>query len=194
MLRLQTIVSREVAGGQTAVVSVVSLHAGTKVNIIPDTAELEISVRTYDEVVRAHVLAAIDRIVRAEAAASNAPREPEVVRLDSFPAVVNDPQACTRTATALASVPAMLIDPGPVTGSEDVGVFAIEAEAPCTYWILGGAAPELFAGASTPEELLAVMAGLPSNHLARVRPDYRAHHRHRGSRPSRSCQEWLARA
>ena len=164
VLRLQTIVSREVAGSETAVVSVGTLHAGTKVNIIPDTAVLEINVRTYDERVREHVLAAIERIVRAEAAASNAPREPEVVLLDSFPALINDPAASTRTAAALRAVRAMVIDPGPVTGSEDVGVFALEAGVPCVYWILGGADPAPFAGASTPEELLAVMGGIPSNH------------------------------
>ncbi len=164
VLRLQTIVSREVAGGETAVVSVGTLHAGTKVNIIPDTAVLEINVRTYDERVRAHVLAAIERIVRAEASASNAPREPEVLLLDSFPALVNDPQASARTAEALRTLPVMLIDPGPVTGSEDVGVFALEAGVPCVYWILGGADPAPFAGASTPEEVIAVMGGIPSNH------------------------------
>ena len=77
VMRLQTIVSRELAGSDTAVVSIGTLHAGTKVNIIPDTAELEINVRTYDVAVREHILAAIERIVRAEATASNAPRPPD---------------------------------------------------------------------------------------------------------------------
>jgi hippurate hydrolase len=73
---------------------------------------------------------------------------------------------------ALAGVvgEAAVIDPGPVTGSEDVGVFALTAEAPCVFWILGGADPALFAGAATAQELLAVMAGVPSNHSPQYAP------------------------
>lgn len=165
VLRLQTIVSREVAGGDTAVVSVGTLHAGTKANIIPDSAVLEVNVRTYESSVRDVVLAAIERIVRAEAAASNAPRDPEVVLLDSFPALNNDAAGSARTAAALSTVVGeRLIDPGPVTGSEDVGVFALEAGVPCVYWLLGGADPSLFAEVGDPQGMAAVMAGLPSNH------------------------------
>jgi hippurate hydrolase len=169
VMRLQTVVSREVAGGDTAVVTVGTLHAGTKANIIPETSVLEINVRTYDRPVRAQVLAAIERIVRAEALASNAPREPEVVVLESFPVLVNDPEASARTAHALRAV-GMLIDPGPVTGSEDVGAFATEADAPCVYWILGGADPVPFAAARTREDLLAVMSGIASNHSPEYAP------------------------
>jgi amidohydrolase len=70
VLRLQTIAARELAGGEMAVVTVGALRAGTKENVIPDEAELLVSVRTIDPGVRDRVLAAIDRIVRAEAAAS----------------------------------------------------------------------------------------------------------------------------
>ena len=76
VLRLQTIVSREVAPADSVVVTVGSLHAGSKENIIPDRAELKINIRTFDPDVRARVLAAVDRIVRAEAAAAGAPAEP----------------------------------------------------------------------------------------------------------------------
>ncbi|MGC3992622.1 MAG: amidohydrolase [Propionicimonas sp.] len=167
VLRLQTVVSREVAGGETAVVTVGTLHAGTKVNIIPDTAELQVNVRTYDDRVRTRVLDAIARIVKAEAAASGAPREPTVEHPDHFPLLFNDPDGCARTIPALASVvggPRRVIDPGPVTGSEDVGELAKAAGAPCVYWILGGADPTPFGGATTPEEMLAVMGTIPSNH------------------------------
>ena len=171
VLRLQTIVAREVGGDETAVVSVGTLHAGTKVNIIPDAAELEINVRTYDPAVRERVLAAIERIVRAEAAASAAPREPEILHVDSFPALHNDPEGSVRTVAALRTVVGeRVIDPGPVTGSEDVGVFAVEAGVPCVYWILGGADPSLFAGASTPQQVLQVMGGIPSNHSSGFAP------------------------
>ena len=76
VMRLQTVVSREVAGTDTAVVTVGAMRAGTKENIIPDEAELLLSIRTFDPLVRDRVLAAIARIVRAEAAASGASRDP----------------------------------------------------------------------------------------------------------------------
>lgn len=166
VLRLQTIVAREVGGTETAVVTVGTLHAGTKVNIIPDEAELQVNVRTYDPAVRERVLAAIERIVRAEAAASDAPRQPLVELTDTFPFLYNDPDGCVRTAVALRTVvgDAGVIDPGPVTGSEDVGILAVAAGVPCVYWILGGADPVLFAGAATPAALTTAMAGVPSNH------------------------------
>src|SRR6185295_6456573 len=78
VMRLQTIVSREVAATESAVVTVGALQAGTKENVIPDEAIIKLNVRTFDEGVRKRVLAAIERIVKAEAAASGAPREPEI--------------------------------------------------------------------------------------------------------------------
>src|SRR5690242_16190085 len=75
VLRLQTIVSREVAASEAAVVTVGALQAGTKDNVIPDEALLKLNVRTFDEGVRSRVLDAIERIVTAEAAAG-APRPP----------------------------------------------------------------------------------------------------------------------
>jgi hippurate hydrolase len=172
VLRLQTIVSRELAASDTAVVTIGTLHAGTKINIIPDLAVLEINVRTYDNAVREHILAAIERIVIAEAAASNAPRPPIVELVDSFPFLYNDLAGSERTAAVLRGVlgDGAVIDPGPVTGSEDVGVFALTADVPCVFWILGGADPALFAGATTAKELLTVMAGIPSNHSPQYAP------------------------
>jgi hippurate hydrolase len=172
VMRLQTIVSRELAGSDTAVVSIGTLHAGTKVNIIPDTAELEINVRTYDVAVRERILAAIERIVHAEASASNAPKPPSVELVDSFPFLYNDLEGSARTTAVLRGVfgDGAVIDPGPVTGSEDVGVFALTADVPCVFWILGGADPALFAGATTAKELLTIMAGVPSNHSPKYAP------------------------
>ena len=172
VMRLQTLVSREVAGTETAVVTVGAINAGTKANIIPDDAELLINIRSYDEAVRTHLLEAIDRVVRAEADASRAPRPPDIEVFESAPAVVNDPDAVTRTRGALESVvgAGRLVDPGAVTGSEDVGVLAAAAGAPLVYWLLGGADPAAFAGATTPEQLLRVVAGLPSNHSPQFAP------------------------
>ncbi|HEV2637947.1 MAG TPA: amidohydrolase [Actinocrinis sp.] len=164
VLRLQTIVSRELAAGESAVVTVSSIRAGSAGNVIPDEAELLVSVRTFAAGVRTRILAAIERIVRAEAAASDAPRPPKIENTASFPAVVNDPAAADRTRPALLTVSPLVIDPGPVTGNEDVGVLADAAGAPCVYWLLGGADPAAFDGATTMAELTERVRALPSNH------------------------------
>jgi amidohydrolase len=98
--RLQTIVSRELAATEAAVVTVGSLQAGTKENVIPDEAVIKLNVRSFDEGVRKRVLAAIERIVRAEAAASGAPKPPEITPLDRYSLVVNDPAASRRVVGA----------------------------------------------------------------------------------------------
>jgi amidohydrolase len=172
VMRLQGIVSREVAGTDAAVVTVGAIRAGTKENIIPDDAELLLSTRTYDDGVRDRILAAIERIVRAEAAASGAPREPEVTHIGSFPPVVNDPEACARTRPGFDAEfgPGRVFDPGLVTASEDVGLLARAAGAPCVFWLLGGADPAAFAGASTFADIESVVRGLPSNHSPRYAP------------------------
>jgi hippurate hydrolase len=161
---VQTIVSREVPAGETAVVTIGTLHAGTAVNIIPDRAELGFSIRTFSSDVRDQVLAAIERIARGEAATAGAPRPPDVELVESFPAVINDEAACARTRPALQSASPIVVDPGPVTGSEDVGLLASAAGAPCVYWLLGGADPAGFAGAATVSEIAARSMDLPSNH------------------------------
>ena len=78
VLRLQTIVSRETAASASAVVTVGTLKAGTKENVIAEEAVLGLSVRTLDDELRTRTLAAIQRIVEAEAQASGAPRPPEI--------------------------------------------------------------------------------------------------------------------
>ncbi len=166
VMRLQTVVSREVAGTDTAVVTVGALRAGTKENIIPDEAELLISVRSFEPLVRDRVLGAIERIVRAEATASGATRDPQVVLDDGFPAVVNDLAACARIRPAFEALlgPDRVVDPGLVTGSEDVGLLASGSGAPCVFWLLGGADPEPFRGVMSAADMAVVVAEQPSNH------------------------------
>lgn len=163
VMRLQTVVAREVAPSDFAVVTVGKLTAGTKSNIIPDDAELHVNVRSYDDHVRQRVLAAIERIVRAEAAASGATRDPEVDHYESLDAVVNDAEAVARTRPALEAA-AIVIDPGPIPGSEDVGWFATAANAPCVYWALGGADPAHFEGLTAMADFVRVIGSLPGNH------------------------------
>ncbi|MFE0174071.1 amidohydrolase [Streptomyces sp. NPDC059002] len=165
VMRLQTIVSREIAGGETAVVTVGSLRAGTKDNIIPDEAELQINIRTYTPEVRTRVLAAVERIVKGEAITAGAEREPEITEIDAFPVLDNDAAAVERTVAALGAVIGAdrIIDPGPVTGSEDVGYFATSAERriPLCYWLFGGVDPAEVAAA---QKAGTFERDIPSNH------------------------------
>ncbi|GAB3801789.1 amidohydrolase [Humibacter antri] len=169
VLRLQTIVSREVAGGQTAVVTVGTMHAGTKVNIIPPDATLGINIRTYDTAVRDRVVASVRRIAEAEAAASGAERDPDVTVTDSFPLLHNDEEATARTMDAFRAAlgAERVLDPGAVTGSEDVGALATAAQAPIVYWLLGGMDPRLFTTALANGT---TDADVPSNHSPHFAP------------------------
>jgi amidohydrolase len=195
VLRLQGIVAREVAATDMAVVTVGALRAGTRNNVIPDEAELLLSVRTIRPAVRDKVLKAIDRIVRAEALASGATREPLVELTESAPAVTNDAAAAERARGALTAVvgAGLVIDPGLVTGSEDVGVLAAAAGAPIVYWLLGGADPAAFAGASSREDVIRIVEGLPSNHSPRYAPVEDPTIRIGVSALSAAAREWLAR-
>jgi amidohydrolase len=164
--RLHAIVSRELPAADAAVVTVGALHAGTVPNVIPDQAELLLSVRSFNPTVRDKVLKAIERIVTAEAAASGAPAAPEITALGAFPVVVNDAAACAKVSDAFAAGigPGLVLDPGPVTGSEDVGLLATASGAPCAYWLLGSADPAYFAGVTSLADAKAIVATLPSNH------------------------------
>jgi len=172
VLRLQTIVSRETAAAEAAVVTVGMISAGTNNNVIPDEAVLRLNVRTRDAAVRGRTLAAIDRIVRAEAQASGAPRPPDIDHTDYFPALRNDESATARTREVFIDWlgEAAVIDPGPQTGSEDVGVLAESAGVPCCFWFLGGADPALFASITSVEEAVEVIRGMPSNHSPQYAP------------------------
>ena len=144
VVRLQGIVAREVAPGEMAVVTVGQLHAGTKGNIIPDTAELDVNVRTYSEPVRAAVREAIERIVRAEAQASGATQDPEFSwDAADLPMLISDPEATRVTVEALGRHfgAERLIETGPLTTSEDAGVLGRSAKVPTVYWLLGGTDP-----------------------------------------------------
>ncbi len=128
VMRLQTIVSREVAANEAAVVTIGVLQAGTKENVIPDEAIIKLNVRTFDEGVRKRVLAAIERIVNAEAAASGAPKKPEITALDRYSLVTNDPEATKRVGDAFRQhFPADRVqETKPTTASEDFGSFGAE--------------------------------------------------------------------
>jgi hippurate hydrolase len=168
VMRLQTIVSRELAAADAAVVTVGSMQAGTKENVIPGEATIKLNVRTFDEGVRRRVLAAIERIVNAEAAASGAPRPPEITPIDRYPLVVNDQPATERVVAAFRDhfSAERVVEIRPATASEDFGVFGAEARAPSVYWFVGGTDPNVYSKAKEAGRL----DELPTNHNARFIP------------------------
>jgi amidohydrolase len=170
VLRLQTIVSREVAASQAAVVTIGALQSGTKDNVIPDEALLKLNVRTFDEQVRARVLDAIKRIVEAEAAASGAPKAPEITTTEHYPLTVNDPDQTARVAAALR---AQFGDDrlhelaAPVSASEDFGSFGTEWGVPSVFWYVGGTDADAYRKA---EQAGRVAQDIPTNHNPRFAP------------------------
>ncbi|WP_308298920.1 amidohydrolase [Streptomyces sp. GESEQ-35] len=138
--RLQGIVAREVPPAESAVVTVGRLQAGTKDNIIPDTAELGINVRTYSDRTRALVREAIERVIHSEATASAAPRPPELEWTIAVPPLVSDPSATATTVAAFAEHfgEQRLLTLPPLTASEDIGVLGEASGAPTVFWFWGG--------------------------------------------------------
>ncbi len=138
VLRLQTIISREVDPRETAVVSVGAIRSGTKSNIIPSEAVIDLTVRTYNRDVRNQVLESIRRKAEAEASAAGAP-PPEVVVYDSLPVTTNDREATLRVKAAFEQeLPAGVIMAEPFSGSEDFSVLPDAFGAPYVYWGVGG--------------------------------------------------------
>ncbi len=157
VVTLQSIVSREVNPFDPAVVTVGTFHAGSKRNIIADDAKIELTVRSYKPEVQKQLLAAIERIAKAEAAAGRAPREPAVVvdPREASEVVVNDPALVARLASALrrALGEANVVSTDPVASSEDFGVFGRVAGVPSVQLRVGAAEPGEFARAKAAGKL-----------------------------------------
>ena len=166
ILSLQTIASREVKPGELAIVTVGYIHAGTKNNIIPDQAEMGLTIRTFKPEVRKQVLAAITRIANAEAAAAGAPHEPTVDHFEGTERVYNNPELAEKLRAPLEAALGKnnVVTAEPITPSEDFSYF-VEQGVPGFYFSLGGADPQKFAAAK------ASGTSLPSNHSPLFAPD-----------------------
>jgi len=166
ILAFQTIVSREVKPGELAVITVGYINAGTKNNIIPDHAEMGLTVRTRNADVRKQLLAAIDRVTKAEAEAGNAPRAPQIDHYEGADLVYNDPALAMRMKGVLEAALGKnnVVMEEPITASEDFSYF-VEQGIPGFYFTLGGADPQQFA------EAKATGTMLPSNHSPLFAPD-----------------------
>jgi hippurate hydrolase len=166
VIAFQTIVGRENNPFDPAVVTVGSIHGGTKHNIIPDEVKLQLTVRSYKDDVRKHLLEAIARIAKGEAAAAGAPKEPKIEVIDGTPATYNDPALTKRLAEMLArSLGASRLEEGhPVMAAEDFS----------EYGRAGVPAVILWVGAVERKKFDAAKAGgtaLPSLHSSEFAPD-----------------------
>ncbi len=167
VLALQTIVSRENNPFDPAVVTVGSIHGGTKNNIIPEEVKLQLTVRTYKEEARRRILAAIERIAKAEAAAAGAPREPLVEVSLGYGALYNDPSLTQRVVRAFAAAFGRdrVKELPPIMAAEDFGEFGSAAKAPYFDLWLGATAPAKFQAAHGD------MTKLPGPHSPEFAPD-----------------------
>jgi hippurate hydrolase len=168
---MQTIVSRETRPGDPAVVTVGSVHGGTKHNIIPSEVKLELTLRSYSDKVRAHTIEAIQRICRGEGIAAGLPDDllpvVKVIEAEATPALYNDPQLTQRirgTLTRwLGAEQIRTVEPEMV--GEDFSHFGLTAEKiPVCLFRLGAVDPAKIA------ESQRTGAALPSLHSSRFAP------------------------
>ncbi|MFD7477553.1 amidohydrolase [Streptomyces sp. NPDC059837] len=169
--RLQTVVSREIAARESAVLTVGRIEAGTRHNIIPSEARIALNIRTQSDEVRERMIAAIRRIAAGECLAAGCPREPEVVVGNSFPVTVNDPETDRRVAAVHGEVfgAGTILDPGPAMGSEDFPRLA-DGKIPYSYWFVTSTPAEVW-NAAPGDDLMEKFAAVPSNHSPHFAPD-----------------------
>lgn len=145
ILALQTIVSRETNPLNPAVVTVGSIHGGTKNNIIPDEVALQLTIRSYKDEVRTHTIEAIQRICKAEAMAAGAPKEPQVTVKESVHATYNDPDLSNRLIASLKKSLGddRVVKSDPIMGAEDFSEFGRAGIPSVIFWV----------GATDPQKL-----------------------------------------
>ncbi|PUA19851.1 M20 family metallopeptidase [Glaciimonas sp. PCH181] len=167
-MRLQTIVSREIAPTEPAVLTIGSLQAGTKENIIPDDATIKLNIRTFSEDTREYMLKSIRRICCAESDASGAECPPEFTTINSYPLTENDLVATQKVAEAFdhqfgenAS-----LAPSPASASEDFSIFGRTWGVPYVFWFVGSTDPVVYAKAKQEK----TVNKIPSNHSPKFAP------------------------
>lgn len=178
VMRLQGVVARECAPAEQTALTVGRLHAGTRSNVVPDTASLGVTVRALSQASLDRVVAAVERVVRAESAASGCPRDPDVTVTVRSPAVLPDPELTSLVSAAHQEHLGgeRVVPWAPSMATED---FALYGEAgreihgctgiPLAYWMVGTVGPRQWAatpGANAAERL----AALPPNHSPEFAP------------------------
>lgn len=161
VVRIQSVISREVAPQEAAVVTVACFHAGIKENIIPADAQFTVNVRNLDNRVRERVLAALRRVIDGEAQASGAPK-PHIEELYTFPLLINDPEESDKVKKTLGAVLGVgnVSDLPAQMGSEDFGHLPESIGVPSVYWFFGG----------MPIEVMDSDDPVPSNHSPHFAP------------------------
>ena len=168
VVRLQTVVAREVAPNEPAVLTVGSIHAGSKSNVIDDHAVLELNIRSYSEQTRTSILDAIHRIVTSECEASGSPKPPDIELYDRFPTTDNDPATTQRVRAAFDAIFGDQAQDLPLqSASEDFSDLPNALKIPYTYWGIGGVDPETYRVA---EAAGRVAQDIPANHSPRFVP------------------------
>ena len=168
VVRLQAIVAREVAPGDFAVLTVGQIAAGTKSNIIPDHAVIEINLRAYSDSTRALLIDAIKRVVKGECVASGSPKDPEFELYDRYPLTNNNPEVTARVAAAFKKYFGDRAFGAPrQSASEDFSLIADGLGAPYTYWALGGIEETKWHEA---EAAGRIASDIPANHSPKFAP------------------------
>lgn len=168
VVRLQSVVSREVPPDETAVVTVGSIRGGETENVISDHAVLKVDVRSVSQEWRDRILEAVMRIVKAECVAGRCPREPLFERTREFPITFNDAETNEVVEEAFESYfggqhrRAMK----PELVSEDFSILATSIERPCVYWFFGGVEKEEWQR----REREGTLDQIPVNHSAFFKP------------------------
>jgi hippurate hydrolase len=168
VVRLQGVVAREVQPGEFAVLTVGRIAVGAKSNIIDDHAVLELNIRTYSKAIRDQLLAAIERIAKAESEASGSPKAPEFEVYNSYPLTDNSAEATAKVTAAFEDYfpHGAVVDFGRQTASEDFSDVPTALGVPYTYWGVGGTDPKTYADA----EAAGTVSSLPANHSPMFAP------------------------
>jgi hippurate hydrolase len=168
VLALQTIVSREMDPTDPTVITVGSIHGGTKHNIIPDEVHLQLSVRSFSAATRAHLLASIERIAKAEAAAAGAPKPPVIGDAVAGQLTVNDPALTRRVAAVLKQAlgDQNVFEQAPKMVSEDFSEYG-RAGVPAFIFHVGAVVPAKY------DASVADGTPLPALHSSLWAPDFR---------------------
>jgi hippurate hydrolase len=167
VMALQTIVAREIDPIEPAVITVGSIHGGTKHNIIPERVDLQVTVRSYTDAVRRALLQGIERNVLGEAAAAGAPLRPEIRVGESTPSTVNEPELVRRVVGALRGAlgEERVTEVPPIMGAEDFTYYGREG-IPAFMFLLGATPPERLEESRRPEG-----RPIPSTHSPHFAPD-----------------------
>ena len=144
IVRLQTVVAREIGPDDVACVTCASIHGGKAHNVIPDEVELLLNIRTFDDGVREKVLQTVKRIIKGEAIASGVSKEPDVQVINTYPLTVNDHEAAVKLEQTFSTYfdKTRTWEAPRHTASEDFSLLATDINVPSVFWNFGGVDPE----------------------------------------------------